>query len=78
MAELRIPPANFSAPVRAPAQAPRVDAARAASRAFFQTAVTSEAAPAQRPAAPAVRPAQSPTIDPQRPLRPGSLVDVKV
>ena len=76
MAEFRIPSSTI-ATLHAPSPAPRVDAARAASRAFFQTVVSNDPAPS-RPAAPA--PAATPTAapDPERPLRPGSLVDVRI
>ncbi len=72
MADLRIPP-NLPAVSRAPTDA-RVQAARAAQRAFFQSATAQggATAPAAAPAAP-TRAAGS-----ERLLRPGSIVDIKV
>ena len=73
----------------APAQKP-ADAGRlAAQKAFFAIAAGQAAAPAQavqaaRPAAPAPaaapvsRTAQAPAETPARPLRPGSLLDIRV
>jgi hypothetical protein len=79
MADLRIPRNTLPAPVRPGADAARLEAARAASRAFFQAALA-EASPAAEPAP--VR-AQAATAaprapDPARPLRPGSIIDIKV
>ncbi len=59
------------------------DATRAAQRAFFQAALTGAApaeAPHARPSAPAVRvtPLQTDAPPPERVLRPGSLLDIKV
>lgn len=86
MADLRITP-GLSAPP-APSAA-RASGARAAQRAFFdaalgKTAPVSEVRPVQaavRAAAPAVTgkiPSALPAEPPSRPLRPGSLLDIKV
>ena len=69
------PPATTARPVR-----PDV---RAAQKAFFQASVTAAAPTAARPepvraAAPAARTATQPEPEPQRYLRPGSLLDIKV
>ncbi len=72
MADLRVP-------ARLPAVQPpaRTEAVRAAQRAFFQTAGAAEPAPA--PARPEVRDLPEPgAAPPARPLRPGSLLDIKV
>lgn len=87
MADLRIPAAL---PAARPAAAARTDAVRAAQRAFFDTALAGGVpAPAATAApvapAPPVAPAREVrvAVDPQapapsRPLRPGSLLDIKV
>ncbi len=89
MADLKIavsPPALIPG---ARTASPRTEAVRAAQRAFFDTALAGE--PAAAPAGPARVEATSPrpapevraAIDPAapppaRPLRPGSLLDIKV
>ena len=78
MAEIRNisnPPARLpEAPARAPA---RIEAARAAQRAFFQAALNGTPPPAA-PAAPVKTAQAAPTDSPPRYGRPGSLVDIKV
>ena len=69
------PPATTARPVR--------PEARAAQRAFFDAALTRAAAAAPRPepvraAAAAARTTAEPEAQPQRYLRPGSLLDIKV
>jgi hypothetical protein len=62
-----------------PPQAQPARDVQAAQRAFFQAAVTARppaAAPAPAQAAAPARPTAAP--DPNRPLRPGSLVDIRV
>jgi hypothetical protein len=73
-----------------PTVAPRPpDSARQAAKAFFQLAAGQAAAPAAAPQAPApaaaARPATgpnrlaaAPADPPERPLRPGSLLDIRV
>ena len=74
MADLRIPPA--SVPVARTQPLARVDATTAAQRAFFQAALNNETfAPAPKPATVRAEPAAA---SPQRLLRPGSLLDIKV
>ena len=73
MADLRIPSAALPAVVR-PQPAARVDAASAAQRAFFQTALNGAVAEQ----APAARPAAKADATPDRLPRPGSLLDIKV
>jgi hypothetical protein len=65
-------------PPQPPAATPTRDI-RAVQRAFFQAAVSpvAEPAPAAR-TAPAVASATAPVPDPERPLRPGSFVDIRV
>jgi hypothetical protein len=70
VADIRIPPLS-TPPVRTPAP----QAARSAQQAFFQAAMGREQTPP-----PAAAPAPKPTTEvaPQRPMRPGSLLDIKV
>ena len=85
MAEIRhvaTPVANLPA---APRGSARAEAVRTAQAAFFQAALTSPAATGAPPAAarPVTQAAQVNAFDPDapaptRPLRPGSLVDLKV
>lgn len=75
MADMKIPPGGSTPAIR-PAGAPaRSEAARLAQRAFFEAALRGEAAKPQ-PQPSAARPADSSQL--QRPLRPGSLLDIKV
>jgi hypothetical protein len=72
-----------SAPIQPPATAPARPEARAAQRAFFQAAVTRAAAPASAEPVRSVEAAQRVIRDadaprPERLLRPGSLLDIKV
>lgn len=79
MADLRI-----TGGAAAPVQPQRPEAVRAAQRAFFQAALQGvqpvAPTPAQttRPAATVQPQAAAPSAEPQRYLRPGSLVDIKV
>jgi hypothetical protein len=71
-----------SAPIQLPATAPARPEARAAQRAFFQAAVA-QAAPASAEPVRSVHAAQRVPRDPDAPrperlLRPGSLLDIKV
>lgn len=89
MADLKLPAV---VPGARPTSTPRAEAVRAAQRAFFETALAGEmagAAPVRAaspavpvaPVAPAreVRAAIDPSASlPERPLRPGSLLDIKV
>jgi hypothetical protein len=83
MADLRIPGSTPPVP-RGPTAPVRTDTARAAQRAFFQAALgQSQATPQASPAGPKPPVAAAPAVqqtapDPQRPLRPGSLLDIKV
>ncbi|HTK36825.1 MAG TPA: hypothetical protein VL358_16260 [Caulobacteraceae bacterium] len=74
MADLRIPSAAPPAALRPQAPA-RVDAAKAAQRAFFQAALGDQT-PAGKPAAPPAT--RTEDASPQRLPRPGSLIDIKV
>lgn len=75
MADLRIPSLPVPRPSAAPANPAASEAVRAAQQAFFQTALGQIQA-----SAPAARAAPATTAEPgpQRPLRPGSLLDIKV
>lgn len=91
---MALPPVTSRLPtVTTPgASSPRAEAVRAAQRAFFETALAGEmsAASSARPTTPAAAPtAATPlrevraVVDPEasappRPLRPGSLLDIKV
>ncbi|OYX34666.1 MAG: hypothetical protein B7Y99_05040 [Caulobacterales bacterium 32-69-10] len=77
MADIRIPRQSLT-----PTPAPVRPAVRAAQQAFFQAAAAGEQVGAARTAPPpqsaapsAAKPAEA---DPQRPMRPGSLLDIKV
>jgi predicted component of type VI protein secretion system len=75
MADIRNIGGRPLVPQARPAPA-RTEAVRAAQRAFFQAALAAEPPPAApRTAAPVVQPVASAS---GRPLRPGSLVDIKV
>ncbi|HTI68128.1 MAG TPA: hypothetical protein VL460_11345 [Caulobacteraceae bacterium] len=76
MADLRIPPPSVPAGAQRPgaAQPVRPQAARAAQQAFFQAAAGREPA-YHKAAAPTAQPTDA---APQRPMRPGSFVDIKV
>lgn len=91
MADLRIPTSLPA--VRASPPGPAADAVRAAQRAFFDTALANAASPAvTRPAPPtqaiavAAPPPQRASLGaatqtaepPSRPMRPGSLLDIRV
>ncbi len=79
MADMRIPPSRLTPTV--PSQSPaRAEALKTAQRAFFQAAMNEAPAPAAaKPAAPAAPAAAAPASEaPQRYLRPGSRVDIKV
>lgn len=80
MADLRI-----TGGVPAPVQPQRPEGVRAAQRAFFQAALQgvqpaapTRAAPTARPAATVQPQTTAPAAEPQRYLRPGSLLDIKV
>ena len=87
MADLRIPPPS-TPPAQRPAASARTEAVRTAQQAFFQSALGRQPAAPQTPEpspAPAKAQAQlavraTPTVEdaPQRLLRPGSFVDIKV
>jgi len=76
MADLRVPP-NALTPIPAgrPPAGARAERLREAQRAFFQAAL--DQAP-QAPQAAETKPAEAKPAEPQRYLRPGSLVDIKV
>jgi hypothetical protein len=75
MADVR-PPGGPALPVPT---APVRPAVRAAQQAFFRQAMAAEpAAPAPKAAPRPAPAAQPPAPDPARPLRPGSLLDIKV
>lgn len=75
MADIRVPRQNLTPVTTTPVR----PAVRAAQQAFFQAAAAGEP-PRSAPAAPqAAQPAAKPAEpDPQRPMRPGSLLDIKV
>ena len=79
MAEIRpagAPIANLPA---APRGAARADSVRAAQAAFFQSALQETATPAAAPVRPVAKVAfDASAPQPERMLRPGSLVDLKV
>lgn len=87
MADLRIP--SSLPPAATPTPARTSEAVRAAQRAFFDTALTNASAPSvARPAAaapaaaaqakPAVTVSTEGQAPPARPLRPGSLLDIRI
>jgi hypothetical protein len=78
MADMRIPASRTTTPV--PAQSPgKAEALRAAQRAFFNAALDQTPAAATPKPQAASAAAAAPTSDaPQRYLRPGSRVDIKV
>lgn len=66
-------------PLGAPSPAAQSSGARAAARAFFELAAGKAPAAAAAPAPTLVnRMAQAPVEPPARPLRPGSLLDIRV
>lgn len=86
MADLRNPLGSPPLPAARPVAPARSEAVRAAQRAFFEAALGQPSTPAAAPsvtAAPAAPPPRTAMrVDPQSPperiLRPGSLVDIKV
>jgi len=76
MADIRPP----QWPVLRPPAAPKPDARAEAQRAFFQAALAArpEAAPQTAPTHPADLRVQIPASEPQKILRPGSIIDIKV
>lgn len=84
MADMKIPRPTLPATVARPMSGARAEAIRSAQKAFFQAATTETQASARpeqkpakaRPAAPAVAPVTE--GQPQRYLRPGSRLDIKV
>lgn len=75
MADIRVPRQNLT-PVQPQPVRPAVRAAQAA---FFQAAAAATAPARPAPAPTAAQPAaKTAEPDPQRPMRPGSLLDIKV
>lgn len=86
MADMKIP-GSLPAPVQRPQGGARAEAIRNAQKAFFDAALNQAQAqaPKPQPAAAQARsaqgvaaPAQPPSAEPQRFLRPGSRLDIKV
>jgi len=81
MADLRVP-STVSGSGSLPVARPRTDTAREAQRAFFRAALGQQQAEPQaqaKPPTPSAHPASTqPEGQPQRLLRPGSLLDIKV
>jgi hypothetical protein len=75
VADFRIPPRLPTGPLPAPGAGARPEQARAAQAAFFQAA---RGLPAPAPTAEPPKPAAAAPAPPDRPLRPGSLLDIKV
>lgn len=65
-------------PLGHPAAAPQPAGAQSAARAFFDLAAGKAPAAAAPTPAPAQRIVQAPIEAPSRPLRPGSLLDIRV
>jgi hypothetical protein len=80
MADMKIP-RNLPAPVGRPMHGERVETLRSAQKAFFEAALTSTQASPQKTdptSPPASPPAAAGLAEPQRYLRPGSRLDIKV
>jgi hypothetical protein len=77
VADIRVPRQNLTPAPAAPVR----PAVRAAQQAFFKAAAGEPVrpAPTARAAQPSAQPAAQPAdADPQRPMRPGSFLDIKV
>lgn len=82
MADMKIPSGGSQLPAVRPANPARTEALRAAQKAFFDAAMNQAPAPAvqpkAQPATAALAPAAASADQPQRFLRPGSRLDIKV
>ena len=74
MADIRVPRQNLTPAPAAPVR----PAVRAAQQAFFQAAAAGDQLRPAPIAQPSAQPAKAAEADPQRPMRPGSLLDIKV